>query len=65
MKTLDQYLRENFTLGNIDHVLRCNVEADGRLTFYIRPQDANGDTLDFEVTDNALYPNEDAIRDEE
>lgn len=56
MKTLDTYLTENFERGVIDHALRANVDDEGVLTFYIHPHGVDGDTLDFQVSDNVLRP---------
>jgi hypothetical protein len=56
MKTLEQYLRENYEKGVIDHVIRVTSVGDGGAAIYIHPQDADGDTLDFAVLDNELLP---------
>lgn len=57
MKTLEQYLRENWDKGYIiDHVIRANVNEDGSVMFYIHAQGKDSDTLDFFVKDNQLTP---------
>lgn len=55
MKNLEQYLRDNFNNGVIDHIIRAQVDSDGWVSFYIHPHGANGDTLDFDVMDNQLF----------
>jgi len=55
MKTLDKYIKENHERGIIDHALRANVDENGRITFYIHPANAEGDTLDYELNDEMLY----------
>lgn len=57
MKTLEEYLRENIEAGNIDHAIRAQIEADGVVTFYIHPAGEDGDTLDYEVRGDGLWPN--------
>lgn len=59
--TLEQYLRRNFHRPDrpftIDHMIRANVDSNGTVTFYIRPANVDGDTLNFEVHGNTLVPN--------
>lgn len=55
MKTLEKYFRECNKNKVIDHALRTTVTKD-RVRFYIHPINANGDTLDFEVSGNILKP---------
>ena len=50
-KSLAQYLTENAANGVIDHTVRCQMEG-GVVTFYIHPQNVDGETLDFKVLDN-------------
>lgn len=52
--TLEDYLENNHTEGIIDHVLRAELNGEGKITFYIHPQGRDGETLDFEVTGNSL-----------
>lgn len=59
MKTLENYLREAFQNGEIDHSLRVTNASDGRVTFYIHQTHRSGDTLDFEVSGNELKHNRD------
>ena len=54
MKTLEQYLRETYGKGIIDHQIRVSVDDKNRVTFYIHAQGHDSDTLDFEVKDNSL-----------
>lgn len=56
-QTLEQYLREMFFRGYIDHRIRAQVHADGAVTFYIHTMNTNSDTLDFEVRMNDLVEN--------
>jgi len=56
MKNLEQYMKENFEKGAIDHALRAHVNAAGDVTFYIHAAGHNSDTLDFKVEENNLIP---------
>ena len=61
-KTLENYLRNGIEYGNIiDFALRAQIEPDGRVTFYIRPEGYDGDTADFEVAGNTLKRNQDIL----
>ena len=51
MKTLEQYLRD---APVIDHVIRSGTGPDGSVSFYIHPQGADGETLDFGVCGNSM-----------
>jgi hypothetical protein len=47
--TLEQYLRQEFEEGKIDHVLRAHVvklwpEDPGTVEFYVHPMNRNGST---------------------
>lgn len=53
---LENFFRANFNDLVIDYSIRVQVEMDGAVTFYIRPQDKNGETLDFRVMGNTLTP---------
>lgn len=55
MKTIEEYLRDNYAKGVTDHVIRAQV-SDRWVSFYIHPQGVNGDTLDFDVNENQLFP---------
>ena len=48
------YLRGEMYWGKIDFHLRANIDAGGRLTFYIHPEGKDGETADFLVKDNYL-----------
>jgi hypothetical protein len=50
--TLEKYLQEDMERGVIDHWVRVNNDG----TFYIRPANTDGDTLDFAVNGNELIP---------
>jgi len=39
----------------IDHSLRAERLADGRIMFYIHPSNADGDTPNFTVSGNVLF----------
>lgn len=54
MKSLAEYLEENWNRNVIDHVLRMYVDADGQTCFYIHPASVDGETLDFMVEENEL-----------
>lgn len=56
-KTLEQYLSDAMDRGVIDHALRAHRGLDGKITFYVRPSGADGETLDFVVRGNAMVPN--------
>jgi hypothetical protein len=44
---LTRYLSEAFRQGNIDHVVRVVTAHDGQAEFYIRPMNADGETVQF------------------
>jgi hypothetical protein len=53
--TLEQYLRAEFERsGTLDHRLRATVRADGSVTFFIHPDQQNGDIRDYVVRGNRL-----------
>ena len=54
MKTLEQYFRENVADGTIDFCMRVRIDSLGLVSFYIRPDSKDGDTLDFYVSENTL-----------
>ncbi len=60
MKTLEQYLKDNFERQVIDHSIRASVLniGDGTcdVTFYIHADSKDSDTLDFLVKENVLMP---------
>jgi hypothetical protein len=56
LKNLEEYLKESIENNNIDHAIRTQIDSDGKVSFYIHPYGADGDTLDFKVEDNQLIP---------
>lgn len=40
----------------IDHAIRCDRDAVGRVSFYIHPLNEHGETVDFFVIGNQLVP---------
>ena len=55
--TLEQYLGAAITRGQIDHALRAHRAPCGKVTFYVRPLNGDGETLDFVVRGNGLALN--------
>jgi hypothetical protein len=55
-KTLERYLFDDLDRDVIDHVVRARRDADGKVTFYIRPANVSGDTCEFVVTGCAAVP---------
>lgn len=51
--SLQQYFIDSQKKGILDHVVRATDNGENVL-FYIRPQNANGETLDFSVKGNEL-----------
>lgn len=56
-KTLEQYLLAAIERGQIDHALRASRTPAGKVTFYVRPLNGDGETLDFVVRGNGLALN--------
>ena len=56
-KTLEQYLSDAIDAGVIDHAVRAHRGLDGKVTFYIHPHGADGETLDLVVRGNAMVAN--------
>lgn len=56
-RSLEDYLRDDYQRGVIDHAIRASVDDEGVVTFYIHPHGKDGDTMDFEVHRNRLMPN--------
>lgn len=54
MKTLEQYFHENMDQDVIDFSVRARSFGNGRVGFYIHPDDRDGETLDFMVQGNTL-----------
>lgn len=59
MKTLSEYLNENYDKGVIDHMVRASFNDDGTMSFYIHADGYDSDTLDFVVKENRLWNVED------
>lgn len=55
--TLEQYLGAAIDRGQIDHVLRAHRAPCGKVTFYVRPLNGDGETLDFVVRGNGMALN--------
>lgn len=61
-KSFETYLRNGVEFaGVVDYALRAQIEPDGRVTFYIRPEDQDGYTADFEVVGDVLQRNRDIL----
>ncbi len=54
MKTLEQYFRDNIVDGKIDFCIRARVDPLGLVSFYIRPDSKDGNTMDFYISENTL-----------
>jgi len=56
---IEELIRNNanqFGVIGSEYIIRVLNEKDGTLHIYIRPYDRNGDTGDFLVQDNLLFP---------
>ena len=62
MKTFEQYLKENYESGIIDHSIRAEAKSNGDVTFYIHASNYDSDTLDFQVRGNCLSKSPYVIR---
>jgi hypothetical protein len=52
---LEEYLKDNFIKGFIDHSIRVShIDEQGNPHFYIHPTGHDGDTLDFVVDRNEI-----------
>jgi hypothetical protein len=56
MKTLEEYLINNYKKGNVAHNLRATVETDGQIAFSINPAFVGGDIVDFYCESNTVMP---------
>lgn len=55
--TLEKYLKQNMSFGTIDFAIRSSLDGqNGNALLYIHPSGRDGDTLDFRVEGNSLYP---------
>lgn len=52
--TFQEYLRENIVIGEIDLVLRARILGSSAITFYIHPQNKDGETRDYLVYGDQL-----------
>ncbi len=57
MVTFEEYLTREAERGHIDHALRASISDEGRVTFYVHPMNADGDTRDYLVSGNSLRAN--------
>lgn len=55
VKTLESYLRDAMAKGATDHLIRASEEY-GTMRFYIHPANQDGETIDYKVDDNQVYP---------
>ncbi|WJN61353.1 hypothetical protein [Pseudomonas sp. SO81] len=53
-KTLEKYLLAAIDRGQIDHHLRAHCNLSGQVSFYIHPQQGDGETPSFVSRGNAL-----------
>ena len=56
VETLESYLRRNIKEGVINHAIRVTSGESDDVTLYIHPLNANGETLDYKVIGNLIYP---------
>jgi hypothetical protein len=56
MKPLEQYLRDDLTIGVFDHHLRTSLNTKGEVVFYIRSFNVEGKVHNFKVKANELIP---------
>ena len=61
MKTLQEYLSENYKLGIVDYHIRVFAPPGEVPTFYIHPRDDKGETLDFAVSENQLVAKQEKL----
>lgn len=54
--SLGTYLAEAASSNVIDHVVRVRQHGHGQVNVYIRPMNANGDTLGYVVERGLVYP---------
>ena len=56
MKSLQQYLLDNWDRKIVDHTLRAGLRENGQFHAYIHPDSQDGDTFDFIVEGNDITP---------
>ena len=54
--SFEEYFKRAHATGVIDHALRSSVDERGRVSFYIHPANADGETRDYEVRHNLTRP---------
>jgi len=55
MRTLEDYLKENYEKNIIDHLIRATVYGDN-VSIYIHANGYDSETLDYSVYNNILIP---------
>lgn len=55
MRTLEDYLKENYKKNIIDHSIRATISGDS-VSLYIHASGHNSETLDYRVYNNILIP---------
>jgi hypothetical protein len=65
LMTLYEYLRKNLTRNDphpaIDHALRAELHADGRISFYIHPENRDGVTPEYWISDTGIFEKRDPM----
>lgn len=56
MKSLQDYFREFYNNGIVDHTIRASVDFDNNVSFYIHPATVSGDILDFVIYYDKTIP---------
>lgn len=56
VKTLESYLSDALKGGIYDHLIRASEGESGTVQFTIHPANVNGETIDYKVLDNRMYP---------
>jgi hypothetical protein len=57
MKTLEEYLKDNFYEDSYQSILRIShIDENDNPHIYIHPHGRDGETLDFVVTGNEIHP---------
>lgn len=63
--SLYDYLKKNLTRADphsaIDHSMRAELHADGRISFYIHPERRDGDTPTFWISEVGIFPKHDGL----
>lgn len=61
VKTIEGYFLDAMRNGVIDHALRVSKSEDGNTQFYIHPANTNGETIDYKVDNNTIWPAHEAF----